>query len=673
MKALRFLIITLIFTLLLTACTITPSGDGDDEYETVSISTALSEYGQSKDISEDFYISATVKSIDDASSGSITVSDSTGSLSVTTLVAKGEGDSEISYNDIEEKPVVGSTVTLCVNLSDSPSGVVAWYAILLEVKAPTDNGGEESGMTISEARALPKGSEVTVEGVVARITYSFGLNPSGFILADDTASIYVYDAAAAKSVKEGNRVTISGTRAYWILEDEMANAEKFGYMGSSQIENVTVISNDNKTTGTFDKSWVKETSVKELLEIPVTEDITSKIYKVNALVKEIEGSGYTNFYFFDLDGTTGTYTYTQCNGSDFTWLREFDGKFCTVYITALNAKSTSSDCYFRFLPVAVYDEGYVFDTKDAPEYAVKYHGLTQIKESYTGDPALLLNTSVSSELLGFEGATLSFSSSDESVVKFTVTDDGAVMNCPGFGTATVTVSASYGNYEYSESITVTVKANGDFSYIGVADAINANPDSTITVKGIAGPSFVHANRRGFYLIDEGGIIAVSFKNAKDIVDIEIGNEVILSGVRINVDDTQACINDAELEANFYGQNEIPESLIITDKTLADIKKICEKKDVKDTAKIFAVTASAEFIKSQYSTTCNLKDTNGQSYQLYSSNVLAQYGFLSEITEPTTILVTICDWNGKGHKLCAVGVVDGTETVYNEYSYTAAKS
>ena len=678
MKALRFLLIALICTLLLSSCTVSVNitRDEDNGYETVSISDAVAKFNQNKDISEQFYIKAKVKSVDDSNSGTMTAYDESGEIVINALVKKNDDGGDILYTDMEDKPTAGSTITVMVYLTDaSTETVVAWYGVLLEHEAPSgEQGGEQtvSTTTIDKARTLAAGTEVTVEGVVARITYSFGMKPSGFILADDTSSIYVYDAEAAKGVNIGNRVTISGKRAYWILEDEQTNAAKFGYKGSSQIENVTILSNDNKTAGSFDKSWVEEISVKELLEIPVNSDITSKIYKVNALVKEVPGSGFTNFYFFDLDGTTGTYTYTQCNGSDFVWLREFDGKFCTVYITALNAKSTSSDCYFRFLPVAVEDEGFTFDLKDAPEYAVKYHGLTQLKSTYTGDPALELYTSVSSELLGFEGVSLSFSSSDETVVKFTETDGGAIMNCPGFGTATVTVSASLGSYEYSESITVTVSANDDYSYISVDDAIKASTNNTVTVKGIAGPSFVHSDRRGFYLIDDSGVIAVSFKNSADIVDIELGNEVIVSGVRINVKDTQVCINDAVLEANFYGHGEIPEDLIITDKTLADIKKICENKDALDTVKIFAVTASAEFVKTQYATTCNLKDTNGQTYQLYSSNAATQYAFLSEITEPTTILVSICDWNGKGHKLCAVGAVINGSMVYNEFSFDAVK-
>ena len=680
MKTLRFILISLICTLLLSSCTLKPGGNDDkkgslkiaDGYETVSVSDAKSDFIVSGDKMQDYYIKAAVSSLDDASAGKLTVTEDNVSLKIESLVAVGEDGEAVKFNDMAEKPEKDSVITVKVNLELVEGEIVAWFGVLIEVETDDDNGNEAPNLplgTIAAARELEEGADVRVAGTVVRVTYAFGMKPTGFILADETSSIYVYDSAAAKSVKEGNRVELIGQRAYWILEEEQTHAAKFGYKGSSQIEKVTILSNDKKTDSEFDKSWIQQISVKELVDTPVTEDVTSKIYKLTALVKEVPGSGFTNFYFYDLDGKTGAYTYTQCNGDDFLWLREFEGKFCTVYITALNAKSTSSDCYFRFLPVAVYDEGFSFEHSDAPEYAVKYHGLTQLKESYSGDPALTLYTSVSSELLGFDGVTLSFSSSDESVIKFTETADGVIMNCPGFGTATVTVTARLGDFNYSDTTKITVTENTDVGYIGVGDAIEAEAGETVTVKGIVGPSFVHANRRGFYLIDQSGTIAVSFASADDLIDIAIGNEVIVTGKRDTIKSAQICIDEAALVSNYYGTSSLPENAIDGTKSLAEIKNLT------DTTKIFSVTASAEFIVGGYSKTYNLVcEVNGtkESYQLYSSNAETQYSFLADVTEDTTVLVTLCNWNGKGYKLCAVGAVIDGNTVYNEYSFSAAK-
>ena len=109
------------------------------------------------------------------------------------------------------------------------------------------------------------------------------------------------------------------------------------------MDDAIVISND-KGSADFDKSWITESTVKEIMDTPVTEDITAKIFKVNALVKKAPGNGFTNYYIDDIDGVTGSYVYTQCNGGDFGWLDEFDGKICTVYLVALNAKASTSGC-----------------------------------------------------------------------------------------------------------------------------------------------------------------------------------------------------------------------------------------------------------------------------------------------------------------------------------------
>ncbi len=233
-------------------------------------------------------------------------------------------------------------------------------------------------MNIANARNAAKDSLIKTSGVVSRITFANGKIPSGFILIDGTSSIYVYDPQIAVRVAIGNFVTILGTKDYYILADEISSAEKFGYKGCNQLTKVILKENDNNTNA-FDKTWITETTVKDILETPISQDITSLTYKVNALVKKQQGTGFVNYYFNDIDGVTGSYTYTQCNGGDFTWLDEFDGKICTVYLTAINAKSNNAGCVWRFIPIEVKDEGYEFDVNEAAEYAIKYVAADQFK------------------------------------------------------------------------------------------------------------------------------------------------------------------------------------------------------------------------------------------------------------------------------------------------------
>ena len=252
---------------------------------------------------------------------------------------------------------------------------------------------------------------------------------------------------------------------------------------------------------------------------------------------------------------TGSYVYTQCSGGDFGWLDQFDGKLCTVYFVAINAKSSASGCVWRFLPIEVIDEGYTFDLNDAAEYTVKYHGVTQFLNSYTGNPELSLITSISSELLGFEGATLSYTSSDESVAYFTTDENGnAIFNCVKSGVVKITVTSNYGDVSYSKEIEITVDiAEGEIDHINVIGAINAENNTTVTVKGIVGPSLV--NKVGFYLIDESGAIAVQV-SSEVMATLEIGYEVIISGTRTITKDGggQICIENATVVSNKYGSH-----------------------------------------------------------------------------------------------------------------------
>ena len=123
------------------------------------------------------------------------------------------------------------------------------------------------------------------------------------------------------------------------------------------------------------------------METPFANDITTKIFKTTALIKKVEGSGFTNYYIDDLDGKTGSYAYSQANGTDFSWLDEFDGKICTVYFAAHNAKASAASCVYRFVPIEVIDENYQFDLAYSCDYALRFFGKDQFETEYSNDPA----------------------------------------------------------------------------------------------------------------------------------------------------------------------------------------------------------------------------------------------------------------------------------------------
>lgn len=518
--------------------------------------------------------------------------------------------------------------------------------------------------TIAQARAMKAGAAVEVTGVVARITYAFGMKPAGLMLVDDTGSIYVYDSNIASKVKVGNTITIKGTKDFWILDTEMSSAQKFGYKGCNQIASATLIANDGKTSA-FSNKGIPSATVKEIMDTPVTEDITAKIYKVTALIKKAPGQGFTNYYINDLDGTTGSYVYTQCNGSDFSWLDKFDGKICTVYVTALNAKSSSAGCVWRFLPIDVKDEGFKPSSVNVPEYAVKYHGLTQFLTSYTGDPALELISSVDSDLLQFKGAKLTYSSGDTKVA----TVSGNVLHCLATGKVTITVTGSYGGKTYSEKITLNVTVSKPTEqFPTVADAIAAKVGDAVTVKGIVGPSLV--NKVGFYLIDKTGVIAVE-TTAAVMETIEIGHEVVIEAKRgINTKDKdygQTCLKEATIKTNYFGKNAYPTDSFDGNITIKEFSAL--KVSTDHTTDVYTMKATVVVEGNAYYTNLLLSD-GSTTIRLYSSSA-NQYKWLQAYAgQEITMEIAPCNWNSKDYYTgCVLSVInaDGSKT-YNTLNF-----
>ncbi len=533
---------------------------------------------------------------------------------------------------------------------------------------PTTNGDKPvdipKSISIASARAAKTGAEVTITGVVARITYANGMKPSGVMLVDDSGSIYVYDSNVASKVKVGNTITVSGVKDFWILDTEMSNASKFGYKGCNQIAGATLLSNDNKTSA-FSTKGITATTVKEIMDTPVTEDITTKIFKVTALVKKAPGNGFTNYYINDLDGNTGTYVYTQCNGSDFSWLDKFDGKICTVYVTALNAKSSSAGCVWRFLPIDVKDEGFDVSTVNVAEHAVKYYGLPQFLTTYTGDPAMELISTVDNDLLKFKGAKLTYSSSDKKVA----TVDGNVLHCLSTGKVTITVTGSYNGKTYSGKITLNVTVNQQAeTYPTVAEAIAAKVGDAVTVKGIVGPSLV--NKVGFYLIDKSSVIAVE-TTAAVMETIEIGHEVVIEAKRgINTKDKdygQTCLKEAAIKVNNYGSHAYPTDSFKGDISVKDFKALPVTTDY--TTSVYTMKATIKVVDAQYYS--NIYVTDGSiDVQLYASSA-NQYSWLKAYNgQEITVEIAPCNWNSKsGYTGCVLAVInaDGSK-IYNQLNF-----
>ena len=645
------------------------SSGAETQYETITIAQAIELCGAEGNITtERYYIRAIVKSITNPQFGQMVIEDETGTISVYGTYGH---DGALTFLQLAERPVKGDEVLLHCILQNYKGTPEVQNARLIEFKSNQGNIDESSytEMSIAEARNVEKGELVKVDGVVAQITYASGMVPNGVYLVDGTNSIYVYDGDLAGRVSIGNTITILAEKAWWILADEQASAEKFGYKGCNQLDNAWLLENDEAVSEP-NYDWVQESTVKAIMETPVTEDITTTVYKVNALVKKSVGDGYINYYIDDLDGVTGSYVYTQANGNDLAWLDAYDGKICTVLLSVLNAKSSATGCVWRFKVLGVEDNGFVFDKADAPQFAIDYHAADQFAEKYTADPALELITSVSSELLGFENVAISYASDNTSVIYF---ENGVMHVGTEYGTANIVITASLNGVTATKTIQITYEKSEEIDYITVAEAIVAADDTPVVVKGIVGPSVV--NKAGFYLFGEdGSMLSVLLLNANDFANIEIGQEVILSGKReryvkdTSVDSTfgQSSIVDAEILVNNMGNHAYSTAKFVEGKTTADLYNLDKMTDYSTTVFVITGTLTVPTGNSQPS----IVDASGQSFSFYCSGS-SQFGFLQDYNgQEVTLEIAACNWNSKTYwRGCpiAIRLADGTK-VLNAWNF-----
>ena len=132
-------------------------------------------------------------------------------------------DAALKLADYNGKNVVLKGYVFSVSCSSNVPTYV--YMMVTSVK---EEGAEIP--TIAEVRAAKKGDDVETSGVV------MALHQKGYIISDETGSIYVY-TNATPTVKIGNKVTLRGTFD--------------NYYGTLQVKNATVSENDEATTVTY--------------------------------------------------------------------------------------------------------------------------------------------------------------------------------------------------------------------------------------------------------------------------------------------------------------------------------------------------------------------------------------------------------------------------------------
>lgn len=618
-----------------------------------------------------YYVKGKIKEISNALYGQMILEDETGTLEV---YGSYSADGEKRYSELLDKPQAGDTVLMyatLVTFKNKPEIKSGWIISFEKGKNEFDSSKYEE-VSVNDARLKADDSLVKVSGTVAKITYASGMKPNGIYLVDNTNSIYVYDAngSITSEVNVGNNITLYGKKTHYILEKEQAAAAKYGYKGCNQLVDCVLGDNDKKVNE-VNYSWASSSTVKNIINTPVSEDISTTIYKVNALIKKAPGDGFINYYIDDLDEKTGSYVYTQANGSDLSYLEPFDGKICTVYLSAMNAKSLASGCNWRFIPVAVKDENYQFDLSQTGDFVMEYHALPQFKNTYEGDPETELLTSVSSKLLGFENATISYASVDENIINFKNETDKLVMHANKYGKTKITITVSYNGSNVKKELEIEYKEPVKYNALTISEVYSQALNTEVIVKGIVGAGVV--NKDGaFYLIDETGMIAI--KSTKDVTSmLSLGNEVIIKGKftdfvssRDKEYHSQYHIANAELLVNNGGNNVYSNATFISS-TVKNVSELCSNKDINGTKNVYVISAVARYDQQKNYSNMYLDDGEN-SIRLYSSSG-KQYEWILDYTGNVKYEVTLNAWNGKyAVSLIAIILEDGTR-VCNPYNFT----
>ena len=172
-------------------------------------------------------ITGTISSVSNMEYGNMKITDGIDTIGVYGLYDK----YNTKYKDLTDKPVKGDKITIYGKVHSFNGEPEFKDAIIVSfTHADIELDSSYVSKTIAEARKLEKGSQVIIEGVVARITYADKMIPNGFYVVDSTGSIYVY-GEEAQQVSIGNTVKIAGTKDYFIAENETSNALKYGYQG----------------------------------------------------------------------------------------------------------------------------------------------------------------------------------------------------------------------------------------------------------------------------------------------------------------------------------------------------------------------------------------------------------------------------------------------------------
>lgn len=209
-------------------------------------------------------------------------------------------------------------------------------------------------ITISEVREKEDGEEVTIEAVVAKLTYKSSMTKQGLFLVDNTGSLFAYFGSAGASqleeVEDGYKVVLKATVTHYIKNAE--NASNENYDGDFQLSDGEIL-NIDKNVYDIPLGSYTESTIATIASTEPSNNITGNIYKVTC--KVVKNTGYsTSYSLYDLDDTTKSLPlYSQNSGNDFKWLDEYVNQEVTMLVAVQNLNLKASGSFYRGCPIQV--------------------------------------------------------------------------------------------------------------------------------------------------------------------------------------------------------------------------------------------------------------------------------------------------------------------------------
>lgn len=565
-------------------------------------------------------------------------------------------------------PVESSSVSPSESSSEISSSIVE--------ESSTSSSSEPQVITsaISDIRGLQDGTSITIRGVVVVHNYTGQVTPyiTGFWIADQTGSIYIYGETVAKSVQVGNEVTLKGAIGHYIPTNDQSGATAVNYKGMLQVISPEVISNDGSTTHDIPQGAIQETTVKSIEEIPLQEDITGNIYKVKGRYHVYDNGEFTNYTLEDLNRVDSILAYTQSNGKDYAWSNGLDGK--TIEMLVVVSIGKPSAAAWRMCPIISLGEISVTAQEEANYGAQR--ALNAISDSYNTDTTV--KVLIADPLL--EGLIVSFTSTSNQITISQVDlENNIVISISETKDVQITAIANYSGASASLSKTISLTAKPTFNSITIAEARTKGDGETVTLEAVVARITYAGSmvKQGLFLVDSTGSMFAynSVATNANLVNVQNGNKVVVTGKLVHYikDATNAAsegysgdfqiteVTVDDLDTNIYS---IPTGGIINNSTIENIAATTPHDNI--TGLVYSVSAKVSKSAGAYGayTLYGLTDST-KGVPLYSQNNASDFDWLSEyIGKNVVIILGIQNLNlkssGSWYRGCPISVVSVIE-------------